>query len=368
VRAAILEEFGKPLVVEEVELLPPGPSHVIVRTTASVFCITDCINQRGDLGKQLPTILGHAGVGVVEELGRDVDGVEVGARVIVPGTPECGHCYWCVRGRPDQCADLFVPQPHVANRANGEAVTSSGGGGTYAEQMRVPKSWIFPVETELPDDRLSLLGCGITTGLGAVFNAAAVEPGSSVAVIGCGHLGLWMIQGARVAGAAQVIAVEPHAERRALAGQLGATDLVDPADGDPVEQVRALTEGRGADYALDAAGPPGAQEQAVLMTRRAGTVVLTGLESLAATVTLSQVEIGLRGRDVRSCQNGRVRMRRDIPRFVRMLEDSVVDARPIITAHYPLEQINDALQASGAREDLSGVILMDGLAQRPGAS
>jgi S-(hydroxymethyl)glutathione dehydrogenase / alcohol dehydrogenase len=359
-RAAILEAFGQPLVVEEVELLAPGPSHVIVRTTASVFCVTDCMNQRGDLGKQLPTILGHAGVGIVEELGSDVDTVEPGARVIVPGTPDCGRCYWCVRGRPDQCADLFVPQPHVANRADGQAVTSSGGGGTYAEQMRVPKSWVFPVETDLPDDQLSLLGCGITTGLGAVFNAAALEPGSSVAVVGCGHLGLWMIQGARVAGAAQIIAVEPRAERRALAGELGATDLVDPAEGDPVEQVRSLTAGVGVDYALDAAGPPGAQEQAVLMTRRAGTVVLTGLESLAATVTFSQVEIALRGKDVRSCQNGRVRMRRDLPRFVRMLEEGVVDARPIITARYSLEQINDALQASDARRDLSGVIVLDG--------
>jgi len=124
-RAAILEEFGKPLAVEEVELLPPAPNHVIVRTGASVFCVTDCMNQRGDLAKKLPTILGHAGVGVIEELGRDVGELEVGQRVVVPGTPECGRCYWCARGRPDQCADLFVPQPHVANRSNGEAVTSS---------------------------------------------------------------------------------------------------------------------------------------------------------------------------------------------------------------------------------------------------
>ena len=358
-RAAILEEFGKPLAVEEVELLPPAPNHVIVRTGASVFCVTDCMNQRGDLAKKLPTILGHAGVGVIEELGRDVGELEVGQRVVVPGTPECGRCYWCARGRPDQCADLFVPQPHVANRSNGEAVTSSGGGGTYAEKMRVPKTWIFPIETDLPDDQLSLLGCGVTTGLGAVFNAAAVEPGSSVAVVGCGHLGLWMVQGARVAGAEQVIAVEPRSERRALAGELGANDLVDPAEADPVEQVQALTEGRGADYVLDAAGPPSAQEQAVRMARRAGTVVLTGLESLAATITVSQVELALRGRDVKSCQNGRSRMRRDIPRFVKMMEDGVVDAGPIITGRYSLDDINETLAASNSRADLSGVIVFD---------
>jgi S-(hydroxymethyl)glutathione dehydrogenase/alcohol dehydrogenase len=358
VKAAILEEFGKPLVVEEVELLPPARNGAVVRTTASAFCVTDCINQRGGLGKRLPTILGHSGVGIVEELGAEVGDVQVGQRVIVPGTPECGVCYWCARGRPDQCADLFVPQPHVADRASGEEVTSSGGGGTYAEKMRVPRSWLFPVETDLPDDQLSLMGCGITTGLGAVFNAAAVEAGASVAVVGCGHLGLWMVQGARVAGARQIVAVESRAERRALAGELGATDLVDPADGDAVEQVRALTEGRGVDYALEAAGPPAAQTQAILMTRRAGTAVLTGLESLDATVTLSQVDFALRGKTIRSCQNGMSRMRRDIPRYVRMLEEGVVTAAPIITSRYPLEEINDALAASEARRDLSGVIVL----------
>ena len=231
--------------VEDVDLLPPGPSHVIVRMTASALCYTDCMNRRGDLVKKLPTILGHAGIGVVEEVGSAVTGVSVGERVIVPGTPECGVCYWCARGRPDQCADLGIPQPHVANRAGGEEVTSSGGGGTYAELMRVPRSWVFPVESGVSDEELSLLGCGITTGLGAVFNVAAVEPGSSVAVVGCGHLGLWMVQGARAAGAAQVVAVEPHGVRRVRAGELGATDLVDPGDGDPVEQVRELTNGRG---------------------------------------------------------------------------------------------------------------------------
>jgi S-(hydroxymethyl)glutathione dehydrogenase/alcohol dehydrogenase len=359
VKAAILEEFGKPLVVEEVELLPPGPNHVVVRTGASVFCITDCMNKAGALGKKLPTILGHAGVGVIEELGRDVNEFEVGQRVVVPGTPECGHCYWCAHGRPDQCADLFVPQPHVADRVGGEPVTSSGGGGTYAEKMRVPRSWIFPIETDLPNDQLSLLGCGVTTGLGAVFNAARVEPGSSVAVVGCGHIGLWMVQGARVAGAAQIIAVDPLAGRRALAGELGATDLVDPADGDAVGQVQELTGGRGADFVLDAAGPPEAQEQAIRMSRRAGVVVLTGLESLAATITVSQVELGLRGRDVRSCQNGRVRMRRDIPRFVRLMETGAVDAARIITGRYALDEINEALEASGARKDLSGVIVFE---------
>jgi S-(hydroxymethyl)glutathione dehydrogenase/alcohol dehydrogenase len=356
-KAAILEAFDQPLVVEEVELLPPGPNHVVVRTTASAFCITDCMNQHGHLGKQLPTILGHSGVGLVEEVGSQVSGLEPGQRVIVPGTPECGKCYWCVRGRPDQCAHLFVGQPQVATRANGEPVTSSGGGGTYAELMRVPSSWIFPIETDLPDDTLSLFGCGVTTGLGAVFNAARVESGASVAVVGCGHLGLWMIQGARVAGAERIIAVEPDPDRREVASRLGATHLVDPAQSDSVEQVRELTEGRGVDYALEAAGSADAQAQAIVMSRRAGTVVLTGLATFGTEVTVNQVDLALRGRTIQSCQNGMSKMGRDIPRYARMLEEGVVDARPIITAHYALDDINDALAQSEARKDLSGVIV-----------
>jgi S-(hydroxymethyl)glutathione dehydrogenase/alcohol dehydrogenase len=359
-KAAILEEFHRPLLLEDVELLPPAPDGAIVRTTASAFCITDCMNVRGELGKQLPTILGHAGFGVVEEVGPEVTRARPGDRVVVPGTPECGVCYWCERERPDQCAALVVPQPHVANRASGEPVTSSGGGGTYAEKMRVPESWLFPVDTDLPDDQLSLLGCGITTGLGAVFNAAKVEPGASVAIVGCGHLGLWMTQGAKVANAGRIIAVEQIDERRRLAGELGATDLVDPADGDPIEQVRELTEGRGADYVLEAAGPAAAQEQAFLMSRRAGTVVLTGLNAFGTTVTLSQLDFAIRGRTVHSCQNGKCVMSRDIPRFVKMMEDGLVDATPILNRRYPLEEINEAARAADAREVLSSVIVPTG--------
>jgi S-(hydroxymethyl)glutathione dehydrogenase/alcohol dehydrogenase len=331
---------------------------VIVRTTAAVFCVTDCISQSGRLGKQLPVILGHAGVGVIEEVGEAVDEFQVGQRVAVPGTPECGACYWCVRARPDQCDQLFGrPQQLVGHLASGEPVTTAGVG-TYAEKIKLPETSVFPLETDLPDDQLALLGCGVTSGLGAVFNIAEVEPGSSVAIVGCGHLGLWMTQGARVAGAERIVAVEPRPERRELAGRLGATHLVDPGEGDPVEQVRELTGGRGADFVLEASGSVDAMTQAFHMTRPAGTLVITGVQTLASVVSFPAVEFALRGRDIKSCQNGRVRMRRDLPRFVRMIEDGLVDPKPIITSRYSLDEINDAARASDAREDLSGVIVL----------
>ena len=326
-RAALLTAVKEPFEVEEIDYLDPGPGRVLVRTGASPFCSTDCVNWRGELGKIPPTILGHASMGEVLEVGPGVNHIKVGNRVIVPGTSECGVCFYCSIGRPDQCSETFDRAgiwPHVANRRNGQPVSAAGNVGGYAEVMNVTANQVFPVQSDLPDEWLSLLGCGITTGLGAVFNVARVQPGSSVAVVGLGHLGQWMVQAAKVAAARSIIAVDPIAERRELAASLGATHLVDPGQDDPVVQVQALTEGRGADYVLEAATLATAQTQAILMSRRAGTVVLTSVERADATVTVPQVAIAVQSRAIISAQNGNVRMRHDLPRFIRMMEDGLV--------------------------------------------
>ncbi len=362
-RAALLTAFKEPFVVEDVEYLDPEPGRVLIRTGASPFCSTDVVNWRGELGKIPPTILGHASMGEVVEVGAGVSHVQVGQRVIVPGTSECGVCFYCAAGEPWQCSETFDRGgiwPHVANRSNGQPVSAAGNVGGYAEVMNVTATQVFPVETDLPDEWLSLLGCGITTGLGAVFNVAQVRPGSSVAVVGLGHLGQWMVQAAKVAAARRIVAVDPIAERRELAGRLGATDLVDPGSDDPVAQVQALTEGRGADYVLEAATLASAQTQAILMSRRGGTVVLTSVERADATVTVPQVAIAVQSRAILSAQNGNVRMRHDLPRFIRMLEDGLVTAEPIITRRYALDEINEALHASAEKRDLSGVIVPNG--------
>ena len=360
VRAALLVGFKEPFVVEDVAYLDPAPGRVIVRTGAAPFCSTDVVNWRGELGKIPPTILGHAAMGEVVEVGAHVGELRVGQRVIVPGTSECGVCFYCAIGRPDQCSETFDRGgiwPHVANRSDGAPISAAGNVGGYSELMNVTAHQVFAVESDLPDEWLSLLGCGITTGLGAIFNVARVQAGSSVAVIGLGHLGQWMIQAARVASARTIIAVDPIAWRRELAGTLGATDLVDPADGDPVAQVRALTGGRGADYVLEAATVASAQTQAILSSRRAGTVVLTSVERADATVTVPQVAIAVQSRAILSAQNGNCRMRHDLPRFIAMMEDGLVSAEPIITRRYGLDEINEALAASAEKRDLSGVIV-----------
>jgi S-(hydroxymethyl)glutathione dehydrogenase/alcohol dehydrogenase len=362
VKAAILEEFGGPLVIEEVELTPLLPHEVIVRTGAVAVCITDTLAMHGVTFGKPPLLLGHAAAGVVEVIGDRVMRVRVGDRVVVTGTPECGTCYWCVRDQPAWCAELVggvIPPIHAATRANGQPVSADGGVGTYAERLKIREIGVIPVQTELPDEHLCLLGCGVTSGLGAVFDLAGVEPGSSVAVVGCGHLGLWMIQAAKVAGATQIIAVEPRAERRELAGQVGATRLVNPADGDTVEQVLALTDGRGVDYALEAAGPAEAMAQAFMMTRRAGTVVPTGMtrDSLTETITLPAVEYAVGARQIHGCQYGGAHIRRDIPRFLRLMETGQVDPDPIVNRRFSLDEVNDAFAAAEAREVLTGVVV-----------
>jgi Zn-dependent alcohol dehydrogenase len=362
-RAALLVEFRAPFVVEDIDYHDPAPGRVLLRTGASPFCSTDCVNWRGELGKIPPTVLGHASMGEVIAVGGLVDHIRVGQRAIVPGTSECGVCFYCSIGRPDQCSETFDRAgiwPHVADRRNGQPVSAAGNVGGYAEVMNVTASQVFPIESDLPDEWLSLLGCGITTGLGAVLNVARVQAGSSVAVVGLGHLGQWMVQAAKLARARRIIAVDPIAWRRELAGTLGATDAVDPSAEDPVAAVAALTEGRGADYVLEAATIASAQTEAILMSRRAGTVVLTSVERADATVTVPQVAIAVQSRAILSAQNGNCRMRADLPRFIRMMEDGWVTAEPIITSRYPLEGINEALAASLEKRDLSGVIVPNG--------
>jgi S-(hydroxymethyl)glutathione dehydrogenase / alcohol dehydrogenase len=359
-RAALLVEPKQPFVVEDIDYLPPSPGRVLVRTGAAPFCSTDCANWRGELFKIPPTILGHAAMGEVLEVGAGVEHLRPGDRVIVPGTSECGVCFYCSIGRPDQCSETFDRAgiwPHVADRRSGEPVSAAGNVGGYAEVMNVTANQVFAVETDLPDEWLSLLGCGITTGLGAVFHIAQVEPGSSVAVVGCGHLGLWMVQAAKLAQARTIIALDPIGWRRELAGALGATHTVDPSAVDPIGAVQALTDGRGADVVLEAATVPSAQTQALLMSRRAGRVVLTSVQRGDATVTFPQVAISVQSREIISAQNGKVRMRRDLPRFIRMMEDGLITPDPIITNRYTLDQINDALHASADHRDLSGVIV-----------
>lgn len=357
-RAALLLGIGEQLHVEDVELLAPGPHDAVVRVEATAVCLTDVLDSQGHGMAQPPTLLGHAAAGVVEEVGSNVARVRVGDRVVVTGTPECGVCYWCSRGEPSFCEQLPAGiGRRVGHRSSGEAIVGNGGIGTFAERVHQRESCLVPVAGDVPFEHLCTLGCGAMSGLGAVLGLARVEAGSSMAVVGAGQLGLWMVQGGRVAGAGRILVVEPRPERREVAARLGATHVVDPADGDPVEQVRDLTGGRGADYVFEAAGPPEAIEQAFRMTRHSGTFVPTGFTDWQATVTFNAAELALGARRIVSCQYGGATTRRDVPRFAALMEAGLVDPASIVDARFGLDEINEAFEAAYRREVLTGVVL-----------
>jgi S-(hydroxymethyl)glutathione dehydrogenase / alcohol dehydrogenase len=358
VRAAVVSDIARPMAVEELRLRAPEAHEVIVRVEATALCLTDVRQASGRLGTTAPPmVLGHSAVGVVEEIGSGVTRMRAGDRVVVPATAECGVCYFCSRGRSDQCEQHVVPGRHVADRPDGTPVLAGNGTtATYATHANLREISAFPVASDLPAEHLAMLGCGIGSGLGAVFNVARVAPGSSAAVVGAGQFGLWITQGLRVAGAERIIVVEPRADRRAVAAALGATHVVDPADGDPVEQVRELTGGRGADYGFEAAGPPEAMVQAFTMTRNAGTVVVGGVIDKDDVVTFPAMMLAVRGRSVHSVQNGNLRMTRDLASYARMLEAGLLDPRPVLTGHYRLEEIGRAVAAADGGRDLTGVV------------
>jgi S-(hydroxymethyl)glutathione dehydrogenase/alcohol dehydrogenase len=355
--AAVLTEFETDFYVGPIELAEPAPGQLVVRTTAAPFCSTDWMGWRAMRRKQPPVILGHTAVGVVESVGSGVTDLAPGDRVVVAGTPECGSCFYCLLGRPDQCSVLMDgTDPVVAALPDGRSVRAAGRVGAYSERMLVERIQVHRLPDSLPDEEACLLGCGISTALGAVFTIAEVQPGQSVAVVGVGHLGLWAVQAARLAGAERIIAVDGHPGRRGLALELGATDAVDSARVDPVAAVQELTSGRGADVVIEAAGPALATRQAVMMARRAGTIVLAGVAHSATEVDLPQLQLTVHGKRILGCQNGQIRPHVDMPRWIDLLTTGALDPSPFTTRRYPLGDIDTVLRRSLAQDDLTGIL------------
>ncbi|GLI26554.1 oxidoreductase [Agromyces rhizosphaerae] len=358
VQAAVAHAGEREFRVEELELRDPGPGEVVVEIDATAFCYSDWIALRGDTGlpgDAYPVVLGHSAVGTVVERGAGARH-RVGRRVLITATPECGRCFWCRAGRVDQCAQLFVPPPVIGTLGDGRAVRAPGASATYAERTVIRDIQVFPVDSGLPDPWLAMFGCGVISGMGAVVNVAEVRPGASVLVVGCGQVGLWMIQAARAAGAEVIVAVERLAHRRALAARLGATHVLDPAACDVEEAVRDATGGRGADHGLDAGGSVDSVRTAFAATRLGGVVTLTSYVTRDTTVEFPLFDLALRGRDVRSSQSGRLDMRRDMRRFLPMLEHGVVDAEAMLGRIRPLSAMAETLEAARSRAEPTPVI------------
>lgn len=345
-RVAVAYEAGRPLVVEDLELPPIGPRDVHVRILASGICHTDLTVTQGQSLLPLPIVPGHEASGMVEEVGAEVRRVRVGDRVLASVSPACGACWWCANDMSNHCER--GGQIRLAPRftlPDGRQAPAVCGCGTFADAMVVDEASLVAVQTDLADDQLALLGCGVTTGLGAALNTARVEPGSSVAVIGCGGVGQSVVQGARIAGAATIIAIDLAAERRAAALQVGATHALDPGQGNPLEQVRALTDGRGVDHSFEVVGLPDLMVAAFDMARAEGTVTFVGMPAKDATLTLPALSAVFSGKRIAGSVMGGAQILRDFPRYIRLAESGQLQLGSMISRRIKLDEINDGLRS-----------------------
>ena len=361
-KAAVLEAVGTPLVIREVEAAALKPFDVLVRNKASGLCHTDLEIIQGQLAWPLPVILGHEGAGVVEAVGSDVTLVKPGDHVVCSWNPTCGHCFYCDRGQPILC------EPH--NRHNGQGALLDGGSrlsldgkrlnhfsavSSHAECSLVHETSAIVVPKEIPFDRACLIGCGVMTGVGGASRIAHIEAGSSVAVIGCGAVGLNAVQGAMLERAEKIVAIDVDAGRLEMARTFGATHTIDARANDLIQQVKDLTAGRGADYVLECAGNEKALQTMLEIARPGAEIVILGKTGVNQMVSLRFGSMMGEKRIVRSSYGG-ARPRRDFPWLARLYLDGRLKLDELITRRIALAEINDGFAAMTRGEAVRTVV------------
>ncbi|HEY1296691.1 MAG TPA: Zn-dependent alcohol dehydrogenase [Chloroflexota bacterium] len=360
-KAAVLNDYGQSLELEEIQIDPPKPGEVRVRIGATGVCHSDYHVIKGEWKYGLPMILGHEAAGVVETLGEGVTGVKPGDHAILSFRPACGVCRLCSIGRSVLCegrpGDRFKMHDGTARvHRNGQDILVLARVGSFAEQVVVPAEQVIPVREDVPMDVLALIGCAVTTGVGAVVNAAKVEPGSTVAVIGCGGVGLNVIQGAALVNASRIIAVDLLDNKLEYARQFGATDTVNGSGGDAVEQVRELTGG-GVDYAFEVIGNGKTVEQAIQMTRVAGTACIVGMAPQGSTASFDPLLFVNKETKLIGTWYGSARPRLDFPRMIELTMAGKLKVNELISRRYSLDQINEGFERLGRGEVARGVIV-----------
>ena len=341
-RAAVMVANGEALVLEDLVGAELGDHDVEVRIEATGVCHSDLTLLDGLMPPL--AVLGHEGAGTVTTIGRDVTRVKVGDRVIASFTPTCGDCWYCRHDASQHCSRAFRFATTVrCHRHDGTPVHSASGLGTFADAIRTHEASVVPVRTDLPIDELALVGCAVTTGVGAALNTAQVRAGDVVAVIGCGGVGQFVIQGARIAGASAIVAVDPSPEKRAFALGIGATHAVDPTDGGLLDELKTLTGGRGVDVAFEVVGRPELVRDAFEVTRKGGTTVIVGMPAIDAQVTLPLFDWFHAEKRVLGCNYGSAQVRREFPRLVALAEAGHLDLGAAITTTRPLDDVNLAI-------------------------
>ena len=362
-KAAVMRRTDAPLpqlVIEDVDVSEPMAHEVLVRTVATGVCHSDLHYLQGKSVMPMPAVLGHEGAGVVEAVGEQVSYVQPGDHVIACLSTFCGRCNQCLAGKPFRCAGRAqvtrgrTEPPRLS--WDGQPLTQHGGLSTFAEQMLVHEHSVVKIRKDMPLDRAALLGCGVTTGMGAVLNTARVEAGSTIAVFGIGGIGLSAIQGARIAGARMIIAVDVHEHKLATARQFGATHTVNASSSDPVEQIRELTGG-GVDYSFEAIGLKQTMIQCFNSIAIDGTATIIGLMPVGEMLELDG-RIFFRGK-FQGSMMGSNRFRIDMPRYIDFYQQGRLLLDEMITRRGRLEEIHDAFRAMEAGEVIRTVLTFD---------
>lgn len=360
--AAVLPAVGRPLAIETVRIGELRPGDVLVRIKASGLCHTDLEVIEGSLAYPMPIVLGHEGAGIVEAVGAGVTDVQVGDAVVCSWNPHCGHCFYCERDLPILC-EVYTRHQPAGHLLDGESRLAGAGGkihhfsvvSSHAQYAVVPQSGAIVVPPEIPHDRACLIGCGVMTGVGAATRIAAIAPGASVAVIGCGAVGLNAVQGARIAGAGQIIAIDRQQSRLDQARLFGADLGLMGEAAAILDGVKAVTEGRGADYVLEAAGSEIAFRIAAEITRPGGQLVFLGKVAFGKDVSFRWGSLMGEKRITRSAYGG-ARPKRDFPWLARLYLEGRLKLDELITARLPLARINEGFDAMRRGEGIRTVV------------
>ncbi len=370
IRAAVLEEMGRPLPydasrplsIDWVELAPPGRGEILIRLAAAGLCHSDLSVIDGNRPRPTPMVLGHEAAGTIEEVGEDVQGLVKGDNVVLVFVPSCGHCLPCAEGRPALCepgaaANTAGTLLSGARRLRRDAhdVHHHMGISAFAEYATVSARSVVRIDPDFPLDIAALFGCAVLTGVGAVTNTAGVKPGTAVAVIGLGGVGLSSVLGARASGAARILAIDLADDKLATAHRLGATDTFNATDPDCAEAVREVTGG-GVDFAFELAGSARAMDLAYRITRRGGMTVTAGLPPPDATMALPLVNLVAEERTVRGSYIGTAVPRRDLPRYMNLYTRGLLPIDQLMTHRIGLDDINAGFDRLHSGEAIRQVV------------
>jgi NDMA-dependent alcohol dehydrogenase len=364
-KAAVLIGIDEPLEIRnDVEVEAPHAGEVKVRMAASGVCHSDLSVQNGTLLGGAPMVLGHEGAGVVEEVGSGVTKVAPGDHVVISWVPQDGTCFYCLRGQPQLCeagtqammtGGLLDGTPRMSSQ--GAPLPQMAASGTFSEVTVLPEVGVVKIPADFDLKLGALIGCGVLTGAGAAMNTADIHPGDTVAVVGCGGVGLNVIQGARIAGAAEIIAIDMNETKLSLAKEFGATAVVNASQADPVSQVMEMTAQRGADVAFEVIGLEKTIEQTITMTRRGGQAILVGVPKMDAMINLPAFfGVVLQEKTIKGCWYGSSDVQRDVPKLIELYRQGQLKLDELVSRTITLEQVNEAFDAMKTGEVARSVI------------